>query len=231
MLQFLAIRDFALIDRLEVEFAPGLNLLTGETGSGKSILIDAVAQLIGDRASLDLIRAGSDSASIQGIFRVESEHPAIRLLAGQEIAVEGQEIVIRRVISPTGSKVFVNGVLSTQRFLAQLGTSLADIHGQHDRHGLIELFQQALVGAVVVVETLVQSSDQILELQDVTLKANDFFFGTGSKRPGNQEENERQVLLHKRGVVKHSADDEVGTPVTSVGCFVLAGVGRSLLAE
>ncbi len=138
MLQFLAIRDFALIDRLEVEFAPGLNLLTGETGSGKSILIDAVAQLIGDRASLDLIRAGSDSASIQGIFRVESEHPAIRLLAGQEIAVEGQEIVIRRVISPTGSKVFVNGVLSTQRFLAQLGTSLADIHGQHDRHGLLQ---------------------------------------------------------------------------------------------
>ena len=98
-------------------------------------------------------------------------------------------------------------------------------------HLVIELFQQALVGAVVVVETLVQSSDQILELQDVTLKANDFFFGTGSKRPGNQEENERQVLLHKRGVVKQSADDEVGTPVTSVGCFVLAGVGRSLLAE
>ena len=82
MLQYLAVRDFALIDRMEVDLGAGLNLLTGETGSGKSILIDAVAQLTGDRASLDLIRSGSEAAVIEGLFQLEPAHPALGLLSG-----------------------------------------------------------------------------------------------------------------------------------------------------
>ena len=136
MLQYLAIQNFALIDRIEVEFSSGLNLLTGETGSGKSILIDAVGQLIGDRASLESIRAGTKTCSIEGVFRVVAQHPGLKLLANQGIPVEGREILIRRVISPLGSKVFINDCLSTQHFLSDLGRSLAYIHGQDERHGL-----------------------------------------------------------------------------------------------
>ncbi len=138
MLQYLAVRDFALIDRMEFDLGPGLNLLTGETGSGKSILIDAVAQLTGDRASLDLIRSGSEAAVIEGLFQLEPGHPALELLNDHEIPTEGGQLVIRRLISSSGSKIFVNGAMSTQRFLARLGRTLADIHGQHDQQDLLQ---------------------------------------------------------------------------------------------
>ena len=137
MLQYLAVRDFALIDRMEFDLGPGLNLLTGETGSGKSILVDAVAQLTGDRASLDLIRSGSEAAVIEGLFQLETGHPALELLASHEIPAGDGQLVIRRVISSSGSKIFVNGTMSTQRFLARLGRMLADIHGQHDQQDLL----------------------------------------------------------------------------------------------
>ena len=137
MLQYLAVRDFALIDCMEVDLGPGLNLLTGETGSGKSILIDVVAQLTGERASLDLIRSGSETAILEGLFQLEPGHPALELLRGHEIPVEGGQLVIRRLISSSGSKIFINGTMSTQRFLARLGRTLADIHGQHDQQDLL----------------------------------------------------------------------------------------------
>ena len=142
MLQYLAVRDFALIDRMEVDLGPGLNLLTGETGSGKSILIDAVAQLTGDRASVGLIRSGSEAAVLEGLFQLEPDHPALELLRGQVIPVEGGQLVIRRLISYSGSKIFINGAMSTQRFLARLGKTLADIHGQHDQQDLLQALAQ-----------------------------------------------------------------------------------------
>ena len=138
MLQYLAVRDFALIHRMEFDLGPGLNLLTGETGSGKSILIDAVAQLTGDRASLDLIRSGSEVAVIEGLFQLEPGHPALELLSSHEILTEDGQLVIRRLISASGSKIFLNGTMSTQRFLARLGKTLADIHGQHDQQDLLQ---------------------------------------------------------------------------------------------
>ena len=137
MLQYLAVRDFALIDRMEVDLGPGLNLLTGETGSGKSILIDVVAQLTGERASLDLIRSGSEEAVLEGLFQLEPGHPGLELLRSHAIPAEGGQIVIRRLISSSGSKIFINGAMSTQRFLARLGRTLADIHGQHDQQDLL----------------------------------------------------------------------------------------------
>ena len=142
MLQYLAVRDFALIDRMEVDLGPGLNLLTVETGSGKSILIDAVAQLTGDRASVGLIRSGSEAAVLEGLFQLEPDHPALELLRGQVIPVEGGQLVIRRLISYSGSKIFINGAMSTQRFLARLGKTLADIHGQHDQQDLLQALAQ-----------------------------------------------------------------------------------------
>ena len=138
MLKFLSVENFALIDRLEVEFRQGLNLITGETGSGKSIVVDAVGLLVGERASQEMVRQGFDQARVEGIFELSKEHPARRYLADSGIPLEGGEIIIRRDLSRSGSnKVFINGVLSPLATLSQLGTLLADIHGQHEQQLLL----------------------------------------------------------------------------------------------
>ena len=138
MLKFLSVENFALIDRLEVEFRQGLNLITGETGSGKSILVDAVGLLVGERASQEMVRQGFDQARVEGMFELSKEHPARMCLADAGIPQEGGEIIIRRDISRSGSnKVFINGILSPLATLSQLGTLLADIHGQHEQQLLL----------------------------------------------------------------------------------------------
>lgn len=138
MLKFLSVENFALIDRLEIEFSKGLNLITGETGSGKSILVDAVGLLVGRRASLEMVRQGFEQARVEGMFELSGEHPARVFLADAEIPLEGGELIIRRNISRSGSnKIFINGVLSPLATLSQLGTFLADIHGQHEQQLLL----------------------------------------------------------------------------------------------
>ncbi len=138
MLKFLSIENFALVDHLEVEFESGLNLITGETGSGKSILVDAVGLLVGRRASSEMIRQECSLARVEGLFRLESEHPAIDLLRNSGIDVE-EDVIVRREVSTTGSnKVFINGRLATLGFLAEIGQTLVDIHGQHDQQQLLQ---------------------------------------------------------------------------------------------
>src|SRR4051794_17492793 len=106
MLRFLGVRHLAVIEHLEVEFEPGLNLLTGETGAGKSVLIEAIALLVGGRASADLVRTGEDSASVQAVF----ERP------------DGREVIVRREISAQGrSRAFIDDVLATTTALRELG--------------------------------------------------------------------------------------------------------------
>ncbi len=138
MLKFLSVENFALIDRLEVEFTRGLNLITGETGSGKSILVEAVGLLVGERASQEMVRQGSTQARLEGIFALSEKHPARSYLLEAGIPLENEEIIIRREISLTGTnKIFINGVLSPLTVLARLGTLLADIHGQHEQQLLL----------------------------------------------------------------------------------------------
>jgi len=139
MLKFLSVEHFALIDRLEIEFRQGLNLITGETGSGKSILVDAVGLLLGGRASQEMVRQGFDQARVEGLFELSREHPATACLADSGIPLEGGELIIRRDISRSGSnKVFINGILSSLTTLSRLGTLLADIHGQHEQQLLLQ---------------------------------------------------------------------------------------------
>lgn len=138
MLKYLRISNFALIDRLELEFAPGFNLITGETGSGKSILVDSVSLLAGERASQEMIREGFKKARVEGVFSLDSGHPAWSFLEAAGLESEGGEILIRREISRTGAnRIFINGNLSTLGVLARLGTLMADIHGQHDQQSLL----------------------------------------------------------------------------------------------
>ena len=138
MLTFLAIENFALIERLEVEFQEGLNLITGETGSGKSVLVEAVALLVGGRASQAMVRHGFERARVEGIFTLPPAHPARLYLKKGGITLQGDDLIIRREISLSGAnKIFVNGALVTQGLLAELGGLVADLHGQHDQQLLL----------------------------------------------------------------------------------------------
>ncbi len=122
MLRFLRIRRLAVIDAVEVEFGPGLNVLTGETGAGKSILVEAVGLLLGGRASGDLVRTGEDLATVEAIFE-----------SG------GEELLVRREITAQGrSRAFVNGDLTTAGTLRELSSRLIELHGQHEHHTLLD---------------------------------------------------------------------------------------------
>jgi DNA repair protein RecN (Recombination protein N) len=123
MLRFLAIRRLAVIDALEVEFAPGLNVLTGETGAGKSMLVEAIGLLVGGRASGDLVRTGEDTATIQAAFDT----------------ADGRELVVRREISSQGrSRAFIDDTLTTTAALREQCGGLVDLHGQHEHQRLLD---------------------------------------------------------------------------------------------
>src|SRR5712692_3400532 len=129
MLLHLEIENYAVIEKLRVEFHPGLNLLTGETGSGKSILVDAFSLLLGARASPELIRAGTERAHVAGVFELEA--------APAGVETEQGEILIEREILANGkSRVYVNGRLGTLAALREMAAALGDIHGQHEQQDL-----------------------------------------------------------------------------------------------
>lgn len=139
MLRYIAVNSFALIDQLEVEFQQGLNLITGETGSGKSILVDAVALLTGERASQESIRQGSSTARVEGIFELPEDHPARALLSEHGLNSGDSELVIRRELTRSGSnRVFINGSLTTLGVLSQIGLLLVNIHGQNSQQQLLQ---------------------------------------------------------------------------------------------
>src|SRR6186713_2635277 len=123
MLRFLRIRNLAVIDAVEVEFERGFNVLTGETGAGKSILVEAVGLLLGGRASADLVRTGEAQATIEAIFE----------------AADASELIVRREISAQGrSRSFINGALATAAALRDLSERLVELHGQHEHQALLD---------------------------------------------------------------------------------------------
>jgi len=141
MLRYLNITNLALIEQVQIEFKPGLNLLSGETGSGKSIIIDALGLLQGERGSADLIRGGATRAVIEGMFDVEGNEPLLAIL--RETGMEGEGLdeglVIRRELG-TGSgrgRIFVNHQLANQALLRQIQPHIIDLHGQGDQQSLL----------------------------------------------------------------------------------------------
>lgn len=137
MLSLLKIKNIALIDRLEIEFGGGLNLLTGETGSGKSIIVDSLGALTGDRVSSELIKEGEESAQIEGLFTVTANADLRTVFDESGIDLEdGNEadVIVRRELSNLGkNRIFVNNQLVTHGFLKKIGPRLVDIHGQGEQ--------------------------------------------------------------------------------------------------
>jgi DNA repair protein RecN (Recombination protein N) len=164
MLRFLRITRLAVIDAVEVEFAPGLNVLTGETGAGKSILVGAVGLLLGGRASGDLVRTGEDSATVEAIF----------------VTPAGEELIVRREVTAQGrSRAYVNGALVTAAVLKEAAAGLVELHGQHEHQTLLDPATHlavldafgALDGLKVPVRELFELLQETSQLLDQARKA------------------------------------------------------------
>jgi DNA repair protein RecN (Recombination protein N) len=138
MLRLLNIVNFAVIDRLQVEFKQGLNVLSGETGSGKSILLDALGLLLGDRSSADLIRTGETKAFVEGVFDIDGNTPLEELLADAGVDISEGEALIRRELVANGrGRIFINNQVANVGLLKSIQPHLVDIHGQGEQQSLL----------------------------------------------------------------------------------------------
>jgi DNA repair protein RecN (Recombination protein N) len=156
MLRQLAVTNIVLVERLELEFEPGLGVLTGETGAGKSILLDALGLALGARSDAGLVRAGADSAAVSAELELPAGHPALAMLRDQEIEPEaGEPLVIRRTLKGDGgSRAFIGAAAVPAGLLRDLGALAVEIHGQHDDRGLLNSRgHRALLDAFARLET------------------------------------------------------------------------------
>ncbi|MCC5893210.1 DNA repair protein RecN [Exiguobacterium sp.] len=139
MLAELSIKQFAIIDELNIGFNRGMTVLTGETGAGKSILLDAIGLLVGGRGSSEFVRYGQDKAEIEGLFIVEAGHPILEAAQQYGIDIEEGTVILRRDLHSSGKSVCrVNGKMMPLSTLRELGRLLVDIHGQHEHQHLMD---------------------------------------------------------------------------------------------
>ncbi len=221
MLVELVVENYAVIEKVRVRFHRGLNLLSGETGSGKSIVVDAFGLLMGARASAEMVRSGAERARVSGIFEIAATPALTRLLEDAGIEVEDNELLVEREILAGGkSRAFIGNRPATAALLRELAPHLGDIHGQHDQQQLFspavqremldafadapsrevaELFGQ-WKAASAELEELDRSSQEKLRLADLLSFQVKEIEAVGPKAGEDEElENERRIL---RNVVK-----------------------------
>src|SRR5256714_3989681 len=139
MLTELRIRNFAIIDQVTLPLAPGFNVLSGETGAGKSIIVGALGLLLGDRASAELVRSGAEKATVEGVFDIAKVREISALADERGIEVEDETLVLKREIGLNGrGRAWINGTTVTASVLAEIGRQLVNLHGQHDAQTLLD---------------------------------------------------------------------------------------------
>jgi DNA repair protein RecN (Recombination protein N) len=184
MLKTLHIKDYALLEQVDVQFGAGLNIITGETGAGKTILIDAMSLLLGERASTEVVRKGADKSVVEGIFEVTSNKKVQALLEQNEIEFL-PELIIRREISLKGSnRCFINDTPAQLSLVKELGDLLVDLHGQHEHQSLLKT------------ETHIEYLDNAGETEDL-LRTYKWIYKSLSKL-----QNELSELKQKEAVLK-----------------------------
>jgi DNA repair protein RecN (Recombination protein N) len=215
MLTELRIRNFALIDQLTVRLGPGLNVLSGETGAGKSIIVGALSLLLGERASADVVRAGADRASVEGVFDVEGNAEVARWLDEQGVEAEDGLLILKREVAVEGrNRAWINGSPATATLLGELGGGLVSLHGQHEHQTLLRREEQraildAYAGSGELVERVVAAHAalravraRIAELErrrsEVAQRADFLRFqadeiAAAALRPGEEEELEEEA--------------------------------------
>ena len=194
MLRFLRVRRLAVIDSVEVEFGPGLNVLTGETGAGKSILVEAVGLLLGGRASGDLVRTGEEAASIEAIFE-----------SG------GEELLVRREITQQGrSRAFVNGELTTAGALKELASRLIELHGQHEHQTLLDPsthlgMLDTFAGLAALTEPVAAAFSSLREATEQLMRAR----ASRSDQSARRELAQFQLAELEKAALKPGEDEEL----------------------
>lgn len=168
MLQVLKVFNFALIEQAEIEFSGGFNVLTGETGAGKSIVVDALSVVLGGRSSLDMIRGGSEQYRVEAVFSLQNHPPVRALLSDQAIPMEDDGMLyISRTLSRQGKNtVLLNGTHAPLSLLRAVGDSLLDMHGQHENQALLrpESYVALLDGSDQALETLLGHYQHLYDL-------------------------------------------------------------------
>ncbi|MBN1239723.1 MAG: DNA repair protein RecN [Gammaproteobacteria bacterium] len=190
MLSMIRVRNYAIVDEVELEFGPGLSVVTGETGAGKSILVDALGLALGDRADASAVRHGAERAEISVLFECPPEHPALDWLA--ELGLDdGDHCALRRIIGKEGrSRAFINNQPVRLQDLRRLGSMLVDIHGQHAHQSLLKSSnQRALLDAHGRLEEL---AARVAELHRTWRDAEEQL---DAKRGGNAEREAELELL------------------------------------
>lgn len=191
MLQSLHVHNFALLEDAHAEFTPGFNVFTGETGAGKSILIDAFGMVLGGRASVDYVRSGTEGLWVQAVFDIANQEDIKNILREQGIEAE-DDLFLKRQISAAGkSRALVNGVQVPLAVLKQIGTALVDIHGQHENQALLKpeaarLVTDAFGGASLQAALAAYKKEYALYVEAQT------------KLEQLQQDNEKQDLLMDR---------------------------------
>ncbi|MDQ6736808.1 MAG: DNA repair protein RecN [Gemmatimonadota bacterium] len=146
MLTELRIRSFAIIDSVTLPLERGLNVLSGETGAGKSIIVGALGLLLGERASADLVRPGADRATVEGVFELEGRSDLLAMVDARGIETEGDTLVLKREIAATGrGRAWINGTPVTATVLAEVGRTLVNLHGQHEAQTLLDAESQRII--------------------------------------------------------------------------------------
>lgn len=188
MLKSFEVKDYALIEHISVEFGNGLNIITGETGAGKSILIDAMSLLLGERASTEVIRKGAQKSFVEGIFDVKANQKVKSLLKENEVDFY-DELIIRREISLKGSnRCFINDTPVNLNLVKDIGNLLVDLHGQHEHQSLLRT------------ETHIDSLDEFGDYNDILQQYKKVFSELTKK------ENELVELQGKENSIKEKKD-------------------------
>lgn len=191
MINWLDVRDFVVVKKTQVSFESGMTVITGETGAGKSVLVDALSILLGGRASADLIRYGSDYAEIQADFDIQTLPQARDWLRNMELTADADECTLRRLIyREKSSRGFINGKPVPIQSLRDLGKLLADIHGQHEHHRLLRREVQRFL-----LDSDAGILDEVKQLGEISTKAQQLETRLHDSESGLQERKQRESFL------------------------------------
>lgn len=220
MLKSFEVKDYALIEHISVEFGSGFNIITGETGAGKSILIDAMSLLLGERASTEVVRKGSQKSFVEGIFNVKQNKKVKSLLEENDVDFSG-ELIIRREISIKGSnRCFINDTPVNLNLVKDVGDLLVDLHGQHEHQSLLKTethidyldefgdYHEILQQYKRIYSELLNKENELFELQkkENSIKEKKDFYSFQIKEIDSisPEENEDETLKEELKILESS---------------------------
>ena len=221
MLKTLRVKDYAIIENLEIDFPPGLNILTGSTGAGKSILIGALGLILGEKADLDLIRSGASQITVEAIFEVNKNSPLSDFLQKESLITQDNSLIVRREISSKGgSKNFVNDKAVTSATLKSLGDFLVDLHGQHQHQALLDgrkhvdfldnfgNYTKLLNSVRDIYLDLKEKSAELKKLQEQEKVAQDkkelYSFQLADIEKANLQPGEEEKLIQEKSVLENT---------------------------